>query len=109
MPGLERLLRNLYGSTPQIDLDLKLARSRAVRPMALDFHALGEGMKRANVDLIGITLQAEAALQGGKAVLQPTGQALPVEGAPADAPATRRNFRVLDWMEPAKTRLVLME
>ena len=24
MPGLERLLRNLYGSTPQIDLDKKL-------------------------------------------------------------------------------------
>ena len=105
MPALERLLRNLYGSTPQIDLDQKLARSRAVASQAFDFRALGDGMKRANVDLMGITLQASAELKGGKAVLEPTGQAFPLDTAAPDSPAARRTFKVLDWMDPAKTRL----
>jgi hypothetical protein len=105
MPALERLLRNLYGSTPQIDLDRKLARSRAVPPQVFDFQKLGDGMKRANVDLMGITLQATAAFRGGKAVLEPTGQSFPLEAARPDAPAERRTFQVLDWMDPARTRL----
>ncbi len=109
MPALERLLRNLYGSTPQIDLDKKLARSRAAAPMTLDFQKLADGMKRANVDLMGITVQAMLELKGGKALLQPTGQAFPLEGpGPADAPSARRTFRVLDWKDPAKTRLVIL-
>ncbi len=105
MPALERLLRNLYGSTPQIDLDRKLARSRAATAQALDFQKLGDGMKRANVDLMGITLQAAAELKGGRAVLQPTGQSFALDAAAPDAPAARRTFKVLDWMDPAKTRL----
>jgi hypothetical protein len=105
MPALERLLRNLYGSTPQIDLDRKLARSRAATPQALDFHKLGDGMKRANVDLMGVTLQATAELKGGKAVLVPTGQSFPLEGSAPDGPEGRRTFKVLDWMDPSRTRL----
>jgi hypothetical protein len=54
-------------------------------------------------------VQATAELKGGKAVLQPTGQELPLEGAPPDAPAARRKFRVLDWTDRAKTRLAPLE
>jgi hypothetical protein len=105
MPALERLLRNLYGSTPQIDLDRKIARSRAVLPQTLDFQKLGDGMKRANVDLMGITLQASAELKGGRAVLQPTSQAFALDGPSDDGPVARRTFKVLDWMDPSRTRL----
>lgn len=109
MPALERLLRNLYGSTPQIDLDRKLARSRAIEPRALDFQKLADGMKRANVDLMGITVQATLELKGGKAVLRPTGQEFPLDGpGPPDAPSAWRTFRVLDWKDPSKTRLAIL-
>jgi hypothetical protein len=106
MPALERLLRNLYGSQPQIDLDKKIARSRVIEPRTLDFRALGDGMKRANVDLMAIQLEVTAEVKGGKAVLRPTGQELPLEGLdPADGSARRRTFRVFDWMDRGKTRV----
>ena len=108
MPGLERLLRNLYGSTPQIDLDRKLARSLAMSPVPLDFPGLFDGMKRANVDLMGVTFQATAELRNGKALIQPTGQSFPLEGGPADAPAARRTFRVLDFKDASKLRLEIL-
>ncbi len=108
MPALERLLRSLYGSTPQIDLDKKIARSRAAAAQAFDFHKLGDGMKRANVDLMAITLQATAELKSGKAVLQPTGQSFALDGAVPDAPGARRTFKVLDWKDPEKTRLQIV-
>ena len=108
MPGLERCLRNLYGSTPQIDLDRKLARSLAMSPVTLDFPGLFDGMKRANVDLIGITVQVTAELHGGRALVQPTGQSFALEGSPADAPAARRTFRVLDFKDAARVRLEIV-
>jgi|ERR1043166_3325410 hypothetical protein len=107
MPGLERLLRNLYGSTPQIDLDKKLARSLAFDPVTLDFPKLFDGMKRANVDLLGVTIQVTAEIKGGKAAIRPTGQTFDLEGAPADGPAERRTFKVLDFQDSSKVRLRL--
>ena len=104
MPGLERLLRNLYGSTPQIDLDKKVARSNVQNPMTLDFPKLFDGMKRANVDLLGISFLASAEIRGDMAVILPTHQEFVLAGPHADAPAARRMFRVLDFREPAKMR-----
>jgi hypothetical protein len=93
MPGLERLLRNLYGSTPQIDLDQQIARVRVVKPVAFDFPALVDGLKRANVGYGSAAVTADVEIKDGKAVLRDTGQALSLEG-PADA--GRRTFDVLD-------------
>jgi hypothetical protein len=93
MPGLERLLRNLYGSTPQIDLDRQLARVRVVKPVAFDFPGLVDGLKRANVGYGSAALTADVEIKDGKAVLRETGQALSLEG-PAEG--GRRTFDVLD-------------
>jgi len=93
MPGLERLLRNLYGSTPQIDLDRQLARVRVVKPVAFDFPALTDGLKRANVGYGSAVLTVDVDIKGGQAVLRDTGQALPLEGP---AQPGRRTFDVLD-------------
>jgi len=108
MPGLERLLRNLYGSTPQIDLDRKLARSLAMTPGTLDFPGLFDGMTRANVDLMGITVQATAEVHKGRVRIQPTGQEFAVEGSPPDSPPALRTFKVLDFKDPAKVRLEIV-
>ncbi len=107
--GLERLFRNLYGSTPQLDMDAQIARARVIRPMALDFAALADGIKRNNVGTAGITVETTAAVKDGKVLLQPTGQAFPLEGAPpADGAASRRTLRVHEWLDPAKTRLEVL-
>lgn len=100
MPGLERLLRNLYGSTPQIDLDLQLARVRVMKPVAFDFPALVDGLKRANVGYGAAALTADVDIKEGRAVLR-TGQSLPLEGP---ASPGRRTFDVLDGRTSPRLR-----
>ncbi len=108
--GLEKLLRGLYGTRPQIDMDQQIARSRVVAPMTLDFHALAEGIRKNNVGVAGIQLQATGEFKGGRIVLAPTGQAFPVEGAPPANPGpSRRSMKVLDWDDPARTRVALVD
>jgi hypothetical protein len=64
MMGLERLLSNLYGSTPQIDMDLQVARARMGRPQILDIAALADGCKRNNVGVSMIVVEALAEVEG---------------------------------------------
>ena len=110
MMGLEKLLRGLYGTRPQLDMDKQFARSRVVEPMTLDFHALAEGIRKNNVGVAGIQLQASVQVKDGKVVISPTGQAFPLEGAaPAEAGPSRRKMKVLDWDDPAKTRLARID
>lgn len=104
--GLEKLLTGLYGTVPQLDMDRQFARVRVARPMTLDFAALADGIKRNNVGTAGITVQATAEVKDGRVVLQPTGQAFPLEGpAPGSAGPVRRTLKVHDWADPARTRL----
>lgn len=93
MPGLERLLRNLYGSTPQIDLDRQLARVRVLKPVRFDFPGLIDGLRRANVGYDSARLTADVEVKDGRVVLRGTGQDFPLEGA---AEAGRRTFDVVD-------------
>jgi hypothetical protein len=110
MMGLERLLTGLYGTVPQLDMDRQFARARVIRPMALDFAALADGIKRNNVGTAGITLEAVAEVRDGKVVLQPTGQAFALEGSgPASPGRARRRLRVHAWTDPALTRLEILE
>lgn len=104
--GLERLFRNLYGPTPQIDLDKQIARARVPQPLPLDFAQLADGIKRANVGTAAIRFEARAEVKDGKVVLHPTGQAFPLAGPPPPDPAAaRRWMNVLEWEDPGKTRL----
>lgn len=108
--GLERLLTGLYGTVPQLDMDRQFARVRVVRPMELDFARLADGIKRNNVGTAGITLQATAEVKDGRVVLQPTGQAFPLEGSPPTDPGrARRTLKVHGWEDPAKARLELLK
>jgi len=106
MMGLEKLLRGLYGSVPQLDMDAQFARVRVPTPMTFDFRALADGIRRNNVGTAGIEVQAVIDVQGGKVVFQPTGQTFPLEGAPpAEAGPARRKVRVRHWEDPAATTL----
>src|SRR5688572_16588556 len=106
MMGLEKLLRGLYGSAPQLDMDRKFARVRVPKPMTLDFAGLADGIQRNNVGTAAIQVQAVVTVAAGKVTFAGTGQEFPLEGtAPPPSGPTRRAFRVLDWEDKAKTRL----
>ena len=76
---------------------------------SFDFAALHSGMKRANVDLMGITLQATVEVKGEKVVLSPTAQELPLQGPPpSGAGPAPRTMRVLEWTDPARTRVQVL-
>ena len=102
--GLEKLLRGLYGTVPQLDMDQQFARVRVLKPLAFDFKALVDGIQRNNVGTAGIELEATAELRVGRVVIQPTGQSFPLAGAaPAEKGAARRRLKVLNWEDPSKT------
>lgn len=106
MMGLEKLLRGLYGSVPQLDMDRQFARVRVIRPMTLDFKALVDGIQRNNVGTAGIEVEATVEVSGNRVAIQPTGQAFPLTGPPSDG--GRRRMRVRDWQDPAKTSLEIL-
>ena len=106
---MERLLRNLYGSTPQIDLDAQIARVRVVRPVPLDFAALADGLKRNNVGYGGAEVTAVVEAVDDRVRFPATGQTFLRAGpGPASPGPARRTLRVLDGKEPAKTRLEIL-
>jgi hypothetical protein len=100
MMGLEKLLRGLYGTVPQLDMDKQFARVRVLQPMTFDFKALADGIARNNVGTAAIDVEATVEVAGGKVVIQPTGQSFPLVGTGTSG---RRRLKVLDWQDPAKT------
>jgi hypothetical protein len=103
MMGLEKLLRGLYGSVPQLDMDRQFARVRVLQPMRFDFKALADGIQRNNVGTAAIELEATVEIAGGQVRIQPTGQTFPLRGSPSGN--GRRRMKVLDWQDPARTSL----
>ena len=94
-------MRNLYGTTPYINLDQWMVRTRIARPVTFDFPDLADRVKRANVTTLKVRLEVEAEFRGGRMILQPTGQAFPLEGPPpADPKRGWRRLEVLDWGSP---------
>lgn len=104
--GLEKLLRGLYGSVPQLDMDRQFARVRVPAPMAFDFKALADGIRRNNVGTAAIEVEAVMEVREGKVVIRPTGQTFPLGGAPPpDGAAAKRRAAVRNWEDPAATTL----
>jgi len=101
MMGLEKLLRGLYGSVPQLDMDRQFAHVRVIQPMTFDFKALADGIQRNNVGTAGIELEAAVEVAGNRVVIQPTGQSFPLVGPPPES--GRRRLKILDWQDPVKT------
>lgn len=99
--GLEKLLRGLYGSVPQLDMDNQFARVRVIQPMPFDFKALADGIQRNNVGTAAIELEATVEIADGKVRIQPTGQAFPLQGP--GAAGGRHRLQVREWQDPAKT------
>lgn len=96
--GLERLMRKLFGTTPQIDLDHWMVRTRIARPVTFDFTKLADQVMRTNVTTLAVHLEAAAEVRDSKVILQPTGQAFPLEGKAPDDPAPgRRRLKVHGW------------
>jgi hypothetical protein len=109
MMGLEKLLRGLYGTVPQLDMDRQFARVRVIRPMSFDFKALADGIKRNNVGTAGIEVEADVEVRDGRVVFRPTGQTFRLAGTPPEpkGPA-RRRLKVLGWEEPSTTELQVL-
>lgn len=105
--GLEKLLRGLYGSVPQLDMDQQFARVRVPKPMTLDFKALADGIKRNNVGTAGIEFEATVEVRDGKVVIQPTGQTFSLAGTPP-AGAARKWMKVLNWEDSSLTRIEIL-
>src|SRR6185295_19164675 len=104
MMGLEKLLRGLYGTEPQLDMDRQFARVRVEKPMKFDFKELVDGIRRNNVGTAGIEFDALTEVREGKVVIQPTGQGFPLRGsAPADTGSRQRRLQVRDWNDPELT------
>src|SRR5688572_16177675 len=104
MMGLEKLLRGLYGTVPQLDMDRQFARVRVVSPMRFDFKALADGIQRNNVGTAGIEVEAEAEVRDGKVVILPTGQAFLREGKGPDGKGpARRRLKITNWADPERT------
>ncbi len=108
--GVARLLRGLYGSEPQIDIEQQWARVRVPAPVTFDFVTLDEGFEKNNYAIEGIRLRLEVEMGDGRATVPATGQSFPLRGEPPGEPgvpgergAARRWLRVLDWKDPAKT------
>ena len=105
--GVARLLRGLYGSEPQIDVEQQWARVRAPAPVRFDFVALDGGFTKNNYKLEGIRLRLVVETGDGRATIPATGQSFPLRGEPPGEPGepgpARRWLRVLDWGDPAKT------
>src|SRR5437773_2756515 len=104
MMGLEKLLRGLYGTVPQLDMDRQFARVRVLKPMTFDFKELVDGIKRNNVGTAAIDVEVLSEIRDGKVVIQPTGQSFPLLGTPPpEAGSLRRRLKVVDWNDPEKT------
>jgi hypothetical protein len=102
--GLEKLLRGLYGTVPQLDMDKQFARSRVVKPVTFDFKALADGIKRNNVGTAGIEFEATTEIRDQRVVIQPTGQTFRLAGTPPEPKGSaRRRMRVLNWENPENT------
>jgi hypothetical protein len=109
MMGLEKLLRGLYGSVPQLDMDQQFARVRVLKPMTLDFKELVDGIRRNNVGTAGIEFEAVVEIRDGRVAIQPTGQSLPLLGAvPDEKGSARRRMKVSAWEDPARTSVEIV-
>ncbi|RPH43924.1 MAG: hypothetical protein EHM91_08475 [Planctomycetota bacterium] len=109
MMGLEKLLRGLYGSVPQLDMDRQFARVRVVTPQTFDFKALADGIKRNNVGTAGIELEATTELRDGQVVVQPTGQRFRLSGPlPEKNETVRRRLKVIHWEDPTRTEVQIL-
>ena len=99
--GLERLIQNLYGTTPQIDLDKQILRARVPGPTTFDFAALADGIKRNTVGTAAIEVEVPFQVNGDRVVIDRTGQSFAL-GAPGTG---RTRFRVQGWEKPETTRI----
>ena len=104
MMGLERLIKRTFGTVPTIDLDRKILQARIPKPATLDFPALADGMKRANVTPAAMTLEVSFHVEKGNVVLTETGQTLKLEGRASGAP----RLRILGWESEEHVRAELI-
>lgn len=99
-----------YGPDYQIDLDKQIARVRVTRPLQLDFAELALGVKKNNMGLAGFKLQANAVMENGQWVIQPSAQRFTARGATASEPLPAwRTFRVFDWLPGGAATLELLQ
>lgn len=104
MMGLERLIQETYGTTPQIDLDKQILKARVPRPLRLDFTALADGIKRANVGTAAIELDVAFDVKNGRVILRETGQDFSLEGTRTEG----SRLGVLGWENPSTTRVEIV-
>ena len=88
--GLEKFLRSLYSTAPQIDLERQMARVRVPEPVMIDLPGIVDGFRRANTGLNSVWVTASGVVSGGRLLLRETKQPLPLVDSVADDPDEKR-------------------
>jgi hypothetical protein len=88
--GLEKFLRSLYSTAPQIDLERQMARVRVPEPVKIDLPGIVDGFRRANTGLDSVWVTASGVVSGGRLLLSETKQSLPLVDSVADDPGEKR-------------------
>ena len=102
--GLQQFFEGQFGPTPQIDLDLQIARTRIPDEVELDFAELAEGLRRNNVGVGGFRLTVQARCEDGYLVLEPSEQAFVLSGDAFEGSAWVM-LTITDWDGEAQARL----
>lgn len=107
---LKLIARRLYGGLPDLDELHQRVRVSLREPRALALAEFARSVDGTHALTRGMTIEVRARLDGGRAILDVTGEELALEGPPvAAADPAWRKFRVKDWSAPASLRLDMIK
>jgi len=105
---LKLITRRLFGTLPEIDEARQILRLRLPAPCRLPLQELARAVDGTHALTRRLTIQASISLEGGRAVIHPTGQILALAGDPAkDAAESRRRMAATGWREPSGLRMTV--
>jgi len=107
---LKLIARRLYGGFPDLDELHQRVRVSLREPRDLELAQFARAVDGTHALTRGMTIEVRARLEGGRAILDGTGQELALEGPPfAAGELAWRKFRVKGWSDPASLRLDMIK
>ncbi len=106
---LKLISRRLFGILPEIDEARQILRLRLPAPRSLPLQDLARAVDGTHALTRRLTIEAAMSLQGGQAVIHPTGQVLALTGDPAkDAGESWRRLAATGWRDPSGLRMSVL-
>lgn len=95
---LKLIARRLFGIVPEIDEARQVLRLRLPKPRTLPLLEFVRSVDGTHAVTRSLTLEGLFALQGDRAVLQPTGQTIDLEPGSGPGPGeSRRRLKAVEW------------